>query len=144
MNIIFPTNTRQIINEIRGAIGRTVEFLKEIREDCPTCTVDPLTGLSVDSFCATCSGNGYLITYSGTTISGHVIDKPNQIMDWSTAGKHFSGDKSVQIEYTDLNLTTLTEAKYVMVDGDRMRIKDRTKRGVPDLNRIIIDLELEE
>ena len=55
--IVWPTNTKTIIDNIRGAIGRTVDFYTVASSNpCSVCDLDPVTDESTDSFCTTCSG----------------------------------------------------------------------------------------
>lgn len=134
-----------MIDEIRDAIGRNVTFLIEEKEDCPTCTLDPNTLTSTDSFCPTCSGKGYIITLSGVITKAHITWGPADVMNWSTGGQYIDGDCRIQIEYIPENVTITDTAKYVDVDGKRLTIRKKIFRGVPSLTRILLDLkELEE
>jgi len=142
--ITFPSNTKDIIDKIRVAIGRDVQFYAEVKDTCSGCTLDPITDTSVDSFCQVCDGIGYVITYSGTTISGHVTWGKADQLGWATGGQYLEGDCRVQIEYTGSNITVVDDSKYVTVDGKRMSVRKKILRGAQDLNRILIDLDEEE
>lgn len=146
MTISFPTNTRDVINGIRTAIGRTIILQDFDRTICTYsgCGVDPITDTAIDPFCPVCSGVGYTTVMNETSILAHVFWKPADMLNWVTGGQYFTGDCVVQVEYTDTNIASINDAKYVVVDDKRLRIKDKVLRGVPAINRVILDLELEE
>jgi len=142
--IVWPTNTKTIIDNIRGAIGRTVDFYVVASSiACPVCDLDPITNTSTDSFCPVCSGVHWIPVWSSASISGHVTWGKLDIMKWESGGQYFNGDVRVQIEYTPENLTIVDDAEedgYVIVDGKTMTIRSRILRGVQTINRILIDL----
>lgn len=145
--ITFPSSDEvtTIIDGIRGAIGRTADFyVLDHTDECPTCTLDPVTGGSTDSFCTVCSGMYYIPVYSGVTISGHVWWKVADEVLWPTGGKIYEGDATFQLKYTLTNLDTVNNTKYLMLDGKTMTIRKKVVRGVPTLNRIILTLDEEE
>jgi hypothetical protein len=142
--IKFPTNTKEVIDQIRSAIGREITFVIFNEEECPDCSRNPVTGGSVDPFCITCSGVGYLYTQTRTTISGHVAWGPFDEMQWVSGGRFYQGDCGAQIEYTIENLDTVDSCRYVLVDGKQLSIKNKVLRGIPTLNRILLDLVEEE
>lgn len=145
MAITFPTNTKTIIDEIRGAIGRNVDFYVTTSSyTCQTCSLDPTTGTSTDSFCMTCSGLYYIPMLYSTTISGHITWGKSDKLNWVTGGQFFEGDCRLQIEYSDINLDLVNGAKYVVVDGKRLTIDTITLRGAQELNRIVLNLSEEE
>lgn len=145
MTISYPTNTKEIIDEIRGVIGRdTVWYILSDSEECPTCGVDPITDTAIDAFCPTCSGAGYIYTYSGVSISGHVSWGYSERLGWVTGGQLDLGDCRVQIEYTPENITVVDASKWVVVDGKELQIKNRILRGFKELNRILVDLIQDE
>jgi hypothetical protein len=141
MTIIFPSNTKDIIDQIRDAIGRPVYFFRRYTVPCSACSIDPISGDSTNSFCTVCSGEGYVVTFSGYTINGHITHKPQEMMQWSSAGQWFEGDVRVQVELTDSNITVIENTEYVMVDEKKFDIRSTFKRGVPTLNRVLIDLK---
>lgn len=141
MAIIFPSNTAQIINEIRNAIGRNIIAEVISVEECPVCMLDPVTNTSTDSFCPVCSGNYWITTVSGASILAHVSYKPLDDLEWVTGGKYVAGDATAQIEYTEENLTLVEGSKYFILDNRRFE-KDKIElRGVPNINRIILILK---
>jgi len=143
MSIVFPTNTKDIIDDIRTAIGRNVTFYSENKSKCSSCDLDPVTDTSTNSFCPVCSGVGYLYTYSGMDILAHVTWSPSDIMQWSQGGQYFEGDCRVSVEYTVGNLATVEASKYVVIDTKRLKVLKKMFRGVKDINRILIDLKEE-
>jgi len=143
-NIIFPSNTREIINAIRGAIGRIVYFTYVASSaSCTTCVLDPVTGTSTDSFCPECSGLYWIPIWSSMPISGHVTWGKHDVLKWESVGQYFDGDCRVQIEYTPENVVIVDNTQktgYVKVDGKELEIKSRIFRGVKELNRILVNL----
>jgi len=144
MSITFPTNTEDIIDEIRVAIGRDVDFYQLVYTECTECSLDPITDTSTNSFCTTCSGLYYINTVSGTTISGHVTWGNVDTLGWFPGGQVFDGDCRVQIKYTLDNLSTVKNSEYMVVDDIQLRIDDYALRGVKVLNRIVISASQEE
>lgn len=145
MNITFPTDTKEKIDAIRGAIGRpTYWYIVDTETACPYCTRDPVTNLSTDSFCTTCSGEYWIKTYTVTTISGLVTWGFSEQLGWKTGGQLMEGDCRVQIEYTLENVTIVDDAVKILVDGKEMRVIKKILRGVPSINRILVDLDESE
>ncbi len=141
MTITWPSNTVEIIDEIRYAIGRNVTFyVVDSSTPCPVCDIDPVTNTSIDPFCLTCSGVGYLYTYSGVAVSGHVTWAFSELLSWQSGGKQFEGDCRVQVKYTVANLDAVENSKWVEVDGKQMFVIKKTLRGVQPINRILVDL----
>ena len=144
MNISFPSDTKDVIDAIRGAIGRDVYFYTDTPTQCSGCSLDPITNTSTDPYCIICDGLHWIPSYTEVSISGHITWGPSEVMGWVTGGQYIEGDCRVQIEYTSGNLNTLDNTEYVMVDDKRFTIRKRMYRGVPSLNRILIDLSEEE
>lgn len=146
MLITFPSNTAETIDKIRGAIGRPVTFYSVSNTAvCPAgCVLDPVTDTSTDSFCPVCSGNYYIYTYSGVTVSGHIFWNSSDLLNWPSAGFTFEGECRVQIKYTPIMLNMVDTAKYLVVDGKKMTVRNKAFRGVPSINRIILYLDQEE
>lgn len=144
ITITWPDNTREVINAIRGTIGRLVTFYTiESTSGCVTCTYDPVNNASTDPFCPTCSGNYWLITYSGTQISGHVRWYPFHEQDFTSAGINYEGDCVVTIEHTSGHMNIVNNTEYIVVDGIRTLIDRYVLRGKPDVNRIRLLLKEE-
>jgi hypothetical protein len=145
MVITFPSNTKEIIDDIRGAIGRNVTFyIVASSTACSVCSLDPVTNTSTDSFCPVCSGVYWIETLSGVTTSGHITWGKADKTNWVTGGQFFEGDCRLQIEYTDSLVSTVDSAKYVIVDDKKLTVRAKELRGVPTLNRVVLTLEEEE
>jgi len=138
MEITFPSNTTEIIDAIRSGIGREVVFYTEYKTVCSACGINPITDTSTNPFCLSCSGEGYITTLSGTNVLAHITHYPMDNLIWVTGGQIEDGDVRLQIKYTDENWTLADTAKRVLVDDVLYRIKNKTKRGFQQLNRIII------
>ncbi len=147
MTITFPENTKEIVDAIRGAIGReTYWYTEDTSIACtnPECKLDPVTNESTNAFCNICDGAYWIKTYTTTTISGHVTWGFSEQLGWQTGGQLMEGDCRVQIEYTPANVTIVENAKWVEIDGKEMRVLKKTLRGVPEINRILVDCDEKE
>jgi len=138
--ISWPTNTTDIIDEIRYTIGR--DILINVRVSgtaCPDCSLDPVTNLSTDPFCATCAGEYWLNTISGVTCSAHVrwksTDQPLRV----AGGIIDEGDCYVTIALSGHLGCVQSSVSYV-VDDKLMYMKNYKVRGVPQPNRITVVL----
>jgi phage-related tail fiber protein len=143
--ITWPSDTKQVIDAIRGVIGRDITITApNTASGCSTCSLDPVNNTSTDPFCPTCSGNYWIITYAETTVSGHVrwypFDEPHAM----TGGIVFEGDCIVTIEYTSDNLEAAKAADWFTVDGKRMVLWKYLLRGKQPINRIRLMLKEEE
>jgi hypothetical protein len=139
MNIVFPSNTKTIIDQMRGVIGRDVDFYVPTLSGCNVCTLDPITNVSTDSFCPVCSGEYWIKSYTIITLSGHITWAPGDILQWYPGGKVEDGDCRIQIEYTEDNNRTASDADYVVADNKELEIRRKTLRGFQPINRIILD-----
>jgi hypothetical protein len=143
--ITWPSNTREIINAIRGAIGREVTIaVPNTASGCSVCSLDPINNTSTDPFCDTCSGMYWIVTHAEMTVSGHVRWYPFDEPIFTTGGKVFDGDCVVTIEHTDGNLTAVQAADWFIVDGKRMVLWKYLLRGKKPINRIRLMLKEEE
>lgn len=140
MVIVFPDDSKDVIDDIRDAIGRDVVFVTITVSGCPICTLDPITDHSTDSFCAVCSGLYWIPTPTYNTIIAHITWGNVDELSWSSGGYQFDGDARVQIEYTISNLDIVDRSVYVHVDSKIMEIKNFILRGVQSINRILIDM----
>ena len=143
MTITFPTNTKEVIDEIRGTIGRDITIFVTVAGISCTevgCALDPVTGLSTDSFCEVCRGNYWLETLSGWTCSGHIRWLGADQMLWVAGGKIEDGDCKVTIAFSDEALINVKAAKYFIVDDIEMYMKNYRLKGVQPVNRIQIIL----
>ena len=139
--ITFP-DTKNLIDSIRGVIGRDITVYN--RYDlgpCPACGKDTLFGDSLDPFCVLCSGTGVLSVVSGTTLSGHVLWGKANSEYKSPAGKIFIGDCKVTVEFTEENLQKIEMASKFTVDNKDLYLIDYDLKGVPSPNRITCYLE---
>jgi len=143
MTITFPSNTKSIIDQIRGVIGRNITIFVTVSGiPCPAsdCSLDPVTNLSTNPFCPVCGGNFWISTVSGWTCSGHVrwlsADRPL----WVPGGIIEEGDCKVTIAFSDTALQNVKNAKYFNVDDTTLYMKDYRLKGVKEINRIQITL----
>lgn len=140
----WPSNTREIIEEIIGQIGRDVEFFTIYSTyACSACELDPKTGHSIDSFCTTCSGEYWIDVYSGVTMSAHVTWKFDYLNEFETGGLNFVGDAKVKVMHTPAREEIVKETKYLIVDEKIMLVEKTTLLGTP-INRIIVDVKERE
>jgi hypothetical protein len=61
-------------------------------------------------------------------------------MGWVAGGQLTQYSCRVQVEYTPANILAVDGSSYVEVDGKKLKVSQKTYRGVKELNRIIIDL----
>ena len=115
MTIVWPgPETKLITDAIRGAVGRLVTVVvPAVTAACTVCSLDPVTGLSTDSFCPVCSGSYWITAYSNYTMSGHITWYPMDSLDWRTGGQIFNGDVRVQVAYTPENLAAIASANSI-------------------------------
>lgn len=141
MTIKWPSNTKDIIDEIRGVIGRDVEFVKNYPgENCPLCSLDPLTRVSTDPFCPICSGHYYITTTSSYLVPAHINWTSVDGSRFEPGGRIHSGDCKITVEYTDENLDLVNTAAYIVVDEKIMYVEKYDLKGVQALNRIAVEL----
>lgn len=141
MDILFPSNTREIIENIIDAIGRDVEFVSSTLSGCYNCSLDVVTNTSTDSFCPVCSGEYWIPTYSSEFIRAHVTWKFADKENWQTGGYIWNGDGIVKIMYSGPYMDTVNNSDFMVVDGKVVDIEKVVLLGVPTVNRIILDFK---
>lgn len=144
MKILWPSGTREQIEAMIGEIGRDVDFFVPTVSACFNCSLDPITNTSTDSFCPVCSGVYWIPEYDKTTISGHIVWKYYELDSWQTGGHVFRGDGTIKIMFTEDNYRIATDADHMLADGKILLVDKVTVRGVPEINRIIIDFKEKE
>lgn len=146
MTIIWPSNTRAVIENIIDAIGRDVTFYTVTLSGCPYPgdSLDPVTNTSTNSFCPVCSGKYWIPTWSGTDIKAHVTWKYADLNNWQTGGYVFQGDGIIKIMYSGPYMDIVNATDYAIVDGKTVDIEKITLLGVPTINRIILDFKERE
>jgi len=139
----FPSNTRETIENIINNIGRYVTFYSSTLSGCSAsgCSLDPVTGTSVNSFCSVCSGYFWIPTWSGDDIKAHVTWKYADDIQFNTGGMTFLGDGIVKIMYSGPYMDIVNKAEYLGVDGKQVDIQRVTLLGVPSINRISLDFK---
>ncbi len=144
MPIEFPTNTADVIDDIRNAIGRDITIFRTVSGiPCTVsgCNLDPVTGLSTNQFCPVCGGEFFLNTTSGFVVNAHIYERNNVDKPvWVSAGTIVEGDAIVQIKFTPANIDAVENAESYLVNGKDFIQEDFSLRGVPELNRIVISL----
>jgi len=137
----FPSNTKEIIDNIRETIGRPFSiYTEEIYGACPLCSLDPTTNKSTDPFCSGCNGSYWLTTLSEHVYDGHIRWKYAGQPYWVSGGVIDDGDCTVTVTYSSGILNTINNSKYFVVDGKNLYLKNYALRGVQDVNRIRITL----
>lgn len=147
-NIVWPTGTVTVIDNIRDVIGRDITINVTVSGvPCPAsgCGVlDPVTGLSTNQFCLTCSGLYWINTISGFVTKAHITWGDAERSLWETGGTVLDGDCLVQVKYTIASVDAVDNAKNFIVDNKVLVKKSVDFRGVPEINRMLITLEQEE
>ncbi len=142
MTITFPS-TKATIDAIRGAIGRDIEIYTSTLSGCPACSLDPITNQSTNVFCTVCSGVYWIPTYTANDVLAHITWGNSDNLLWVTGGQLLEGDCRISIEYTVDNLSLVDDADYFVVDGKKLFFNKKMLRGVPAINRILVDLKEE-
>lgn len=141
----FPSNTREIIEQMINMDGREVTFGVIVSQSgCYSCSLDPISNTSTDSFCPVCSGEYWINTYSGWDVTAHVTWGRSEDRDWQTGGMVDNGECSVKFMHTAEAEAIVHSAKYVIVDDREMDIQRIILRGVPEINRVIVNLKEKE
>lgn len=128
-----------IIDDIRNQIGRGVEFYVPTYSGCGICVLDPYTNTSTDSTCSGCDGEYWIPSYAITVITGHITWGSSDLLNWQTGGQLFEGDCRIQIKYTAENIQVVEGTEYLVADEKKLEVQSKILRGVPTLNRIILD-----
>ena len=140
-DIVFPSNTHEIINKIRDAISRPIIFVIVTSSTiCPVCSLDPITGDSDNSFCEICGGEYYIPVYDEIVVSAHINWGQVDDHNWMSGGMIYDGSMNAQIELTDANNILADTAVCVLIDDKEFEIKRKMLRGVKSLNRILLSL----
>lgn len=87
-----------------------------------------------------CSGHYWIDQMEEYPVEAHVNWGMGDIPKWETGGTYFDGDCTAQIEYTEANVAAVDATEYVVVDDRELEIKSKYLRGIPELNRIILNL----
>ena len=141
MNITFPTNTKEVIDTIRGVIGEDVLInIYGIPTTCSACFLDPTTNLSADPLCPVCSGFYYIVALEPESISGHVRWHPYDEAIYTPGGIVNEGDCVVTIPYDLETLEKVKAAESFTVGGFRLLLYKYVLRGKP-INRIRLILK---
>ena len=140
--ILFPENTKEVIDSIRGAIGRDITiFYASSGVTCSACDLDTITGRSLDPFCPVCDGDGNIEVQANVIVPAHVLWN-NVNTPYNTAtGRIFTGDCKATVEYTVDMVTVIEASDYFLVDDRKLFLVDYDLRGVKDINRIAINLK---
>lgn len=148
MTIFWPSASglKTTVDAIRAVIGRNIYIITPSSGiPCSGCSLNPITNMSTNPFCPTCSGYYWINTETSNIVQAHVTDGTFIDKPWRVAGGNIDkGDVTIQIEYTSTNVTLINTAKYFTVDSKKY-FRDRVSyRGVPDINRIVVTLKEQE
>jgi len=145
MAITFPSDTKDVIDEIRTVIGRSIYInLTTASTGCLSCTLDPIHNSSVDVTCSGCDGLYWIVTTEDVEVTGHIRWWPFDEQNFQTGGIVWEGDCIVTIEYTGDNLSNVRDANYFTVDDKTMVLDKYVLRGKPGVNRIRLLLKERE
>lgn len=141
MSITFPSDTKEIIDEIRDTIGREITVYTTVSGiACSTCELDPTTGLATDPFCPECSGDYWTSTLSGLSLTAHIRWSKSEQPMFTEGGIVYEGDCKVTITYSEANLEAVRNSEYFVVDGKELYMKNYIPKGAQRLNRISVIL----
>ncbi len=146
-SISWPSDTVTVIDNIRDAIGRDITIDVDVQGvPCLAsgCGLDPVTQLSVNQFCITCSGFYWINTLSGFVTKAHITWGDADQSLWETGGMLADGDCRIQIKYTVASNDAVENAGRFHVDNKVLVKKSVDYRGVPAINRMLVTLEQED
>jgi hypothetical protein len=86
----------------------------------------------------------WINTYSGWATTAHVTWGRSEDRDWQTGGMIDNGQCSVKFMHTPEAEEVVHNAEYVIVDDREMDVEKIILRGVPEVNRIIVNLKEKE
>lgn len=144
MLAVFPSNTRDLIEQMIEMDGRMVDYYTVTYSGCPACSLDPISNTSTDSLCLVCSGLYWIPTYTASGILSHVTWGKSEDKDWATGGMVDNGDCTVKFMHSAEREDFISEVQYVVVDDRTMNIVDIALRGIPEVNRVIVKLKEKE
>ncbi len=140
-NITFPSNTKEIIDEIRSEIGRNITIYHTVSGiACSGCGLDPTTGMSIDPFCPICDGDYWLTGTEELTVLAHIRWFDSEQPLWVEGGIIKEGDCKVTITYSDANLNAVKNSEYFLVDSKELYKKNFALKGAQEINRIAVTL----
>ena len=137
MTITWPTDTTQVIDEIRVAIGRPVVFHIVVTGETNPNASDPVTGLAINSF----SGSKWVPSTLDVTVTGHVRWRGAEQKQYLPGGYLIDGDCSVTVAYADVSSLDLSRIKTMVVDGKTLVVRRLAYKGVQNINRVNFTLE---
>lgn len=141
----FPSNTKEQIRQMIDYDGRQVTFyVVESVSGCYLCDLDPISQTSTDSYCPICSGQYWIETYSGWDVTAHVTWGKHDSKQWETGGMIDNGDCTVKFIFSGWMQDIIDDTKYVIVDDREMNIVNVILRGVPEINRVLVNLKEKE
>ncbi len=146
-NITWPSDTVTSIDHIRDTMGRDITIDVEVQGVLCLASgggLDPVTQLSINQFCITCSGFYWINTLSGFVTKAHITWGDADRSLWETGGTILDGDCLVQIKYTVASNDAVANAGRFHVDSKVLVKKSVDYRGVPAINRMLITLEQED
>lgn len=141
MNIVWPSNTKSIIDQIRSTVGRpiTINYIAST-SGCsnPLDSLDPISNKSTLSLCPICSGQYWIPQMKQYTVNGIVQWGVADDATWYTGGETHTGDCTAQIAY-DPNVDFIYQnSMTAVVDNRQMTIHRAIFRGTPTVNRVIL------
>jgi hypothetical protein len=141
----FPSNTRDLIEQMIDYDGREITiYTVTSLSGCYNCNLDPVSNTSTDSWCPVCSGEYWIPTYSGTDIKAHVTYGAVENKDWVTGGMIDNGQIQVKFMHSAELEEIVHDSKFFVVDGREMNVSKIILRGVPEVNRILVQLKEKE
>ena len=143
----WPTNTTDITDQIRDAIGRNITIYTTISGIPCTFSGDslnPVTNLSTNQYCPVCGGNYWLETISGVEVLAHIRTRQVDTPVFEVGGYLVDGDALVQFKHTVANMEYVNNSSYFVVDNREYIKKAIDLRGVPEINRILVTLQEKE
>jgi hypothetical protein len=135
MKVPAPEKIIKYISKINHIYPEKITLHRQAKEDCPSCSYNPVHGGSSNPFCPTCGGKGYIITDNPLTIDCSVDNLDEAQINLIAPGEVLTDLLSITIdsqEITEHNID-VTEIDYFTYRGSDYVLKaytEETLQGV--------------
>lgn len=138
---------KEIIDDVRENIGRSVFFYTTSLSACPLCLANNLydakSDVSFNVLCPICKGTYWINTAVENEVLARVHWVNDEAVTATPGGKYYIGEATLTINIDDLEIAEQcqSESGKVVVDNHDMSITKIIPMGAPDINRYRIVLK---
>lgn len=114
---IPESNLRNMLNsisELNHVLNETITLYKNVAEDCPSCSYDPIRGESTDPHCDECDGVGKIITSQTFTIPSSVETEEDFAFEYKSVGRLSTGEILSTIDKKEITEVLNVDGTYDM------------------------------